>query len=352
MDEDHHDRRFPPSPPSPFSLGCGNWTFFSHGQTGEEEGWWGESTDKVKQALLYATLELETTRIAAQEKIQRMECEVARLRDLLGDATRERDEAREQAHHALLLLDRGQSLLLFQNGGGGPVVTPRSAHNSGLTLGAQFPTLEVLEANHAANSAGALVPGVSPSSSSLSSEESSVVVSTPAGMPAAAGATPAGDVELFELVPVGKLPEKGRLLEAVMKAGPLLQNLMLAGPLPQWRHPPPPLRSIEIPPVSISINSATTTAALPAKPTLTAAATTVTALEEDMKPNLAHHHGLCNNRKRAMEYEEEEADPVVTGDPRELSPPSSSSSSPKISSGSSNTRSGSKYQKIGPFLRY
>ncbi|KQJ81496.1 hypothetical protein BRADI_5g01120v3 [Brachypodium distachyon] len=36
------------------------------------------------------------------------------------------------------------------------------------------------------------------------------------------------------------LPEKGRLVEAVVAAGPLLQTLLLAGPLPRWRHPPPP----------------------------------------------------------------------------------------------------------------
>ncbi|XP_040379662.1 uncharacterized protein LOC121054304 [Oryza brachyantha] len=36
-----------------------------------------------------------------------------------------------------------------------------------------------------------------------------------------------------------RLPEKGRLVEAVVSAGPLLQTLLLAGPLPRWRHPPP-----------------------------------------------------------------------------------------------------------------
>lgn len=51
------------------------------------------------------------------------------------------------------------------------------------------------------------------------------------------------------------LPEKGKLLEAVMKAGPLLQTLLLAGPLPQWRHPPPPLDSFEIPLVSMSTSN-------------------------------------------------------------------------------------------------
>jgi len=52
------------------------------------------------------------------------------------------------------------------------------------------------------------------------------------------------------------LPEKGKLLEAVMKAGPLLQTLLLAGPLPQWRHPPPAMDSFEIPLVSMPTSNA------------------------------------------------------------------------------------------------
>ncbi|KAM1380064.1 hypothetical protein ACFX2I_021850 [Malus domestica] len=36
-----------------------------------------------------------------------------------------------------------------------------------------------------------------------------------------------------ELLPEKPLPEKGKLLQAVIKAGPLLQTLLLAGPLPQ-----------------------------------------------------------------------------------------------------------------------
>lgn len=35
------------------------------------------------------------------------------------------------------------------------------------------------------------------------------------------------------------LPQQGRLVQAVMEAGPLLQNLLVAGPLPRWRNPPP-----------------------------------------------------------------------------------------------------------------
>ncbi|XAR52319.1 hypothetical protein NMG60_11020313 [Bertholletia excelsa] len=44
------------------------------------------------------------------------------------------------------------------------------------------------------------------------------------------------------------LPEKGKLLQAVMEAGPLLQTLVLVGSLPEWQHPPPP-NTAEIPPV-------------------------------------------------------------------------------------------------------
>uniref|UniRef100_A0A1D1YF17 Membralin n=1 Tax=Anthurium amnicola TaxID=1678845 RepID=A0A1D1YF17_9ARAE len=304
MDDDNHDRHFPPPPSSPLSLSYTNWAFFSHGQGGEEEvEWREEGDDKVKQALLYATLELESTRVAAHDQIHRMECELARLRDLLLAATRERDEARHQVHHALLLL--------HNNNGAPAVTTPRPPPTAGALLPSPAPAENTN--THGPNSAGVGV-GVSPSSSSLSSEGSSVIVSPSPRVP------PAGEeVELFELVPVvGKLPEKGRLLEAVVKAGPLLQNLMLAGPLPQWRHPPPPLRSFDIPPVSIGAGAAA----------------------EDTKPTLAHHHSLLGSKKRGM-------DEAACGQ----SPPSSFSSSPKISSGS-NTRSSCKYQKIGPFLRY
>lgn len=48
-------------------------------------------------------------------------------------------------------------------------------------------------------------------------------------------------VVMDRLVSEGKaLPEKGRLLQAVVEAGPLLHTLLLA-PIPQWKNPPPPL---------------------------------------------------------------------------------------------------------------
>ncbi|KAI5055913.1 hypothetical protein GOP47_0029434 [Adiantum capillus-veneris] len=62
-------------------------------------------------------------------------------------------------------------------------------------------------------------------------------------------------------VMLSSLPEKGKLLQAVMQAGPLLQTLLLAGPLPQWRYPPPALSTRDIPRVSLAPGHALPTAA-------------------------------------------------------------------------------------------
>ncbi|XP_078429377.1 uncharacterized protein LOC144701441 [Wolffia australiana] len=40
-------------------------------------------------------------------------------------------------------------------------------------------------------------------------------------------------------LPKKDLPERGRLLQAVIEAGPLLETLLVAGSLPKWRNPPP-----------------------------------------------------------------------------------------------------------------
>lgn len=78
-----------------------------------------------------------------------------------------------------------------------------------------------------------------------SSPEATAVVDRPSALfepssvenASAAAAAAAGQLEL--LAAKRPLPHKGRLLQAVMEAGPLLQNLLVAGPLPRWRNPPP-----------------------------------------------------------------------------------------------------------------
>ena len=64
--------------------------------------------------------------------------------------------------------------------------------------------------------------------------------------------------EVIDFLAKGKpLPQKGKLLQAVMDAGPLLHTLLLAGPLPTWRNPPP-LQQIKVPQLTINKDCATT----------------------------------------------------------------------------------------------
>ncbi|URD97944.1 hypothetical protein MUK42_29679 [Musa troglodytarum] len=178
---------------------------------------------ELKQALLRTTLELESTRVTALEELRRMESQALHLSRLLEVATRERDEAR----HALLLLflHHGDHPHLPSHPDPNPDPDPNTnpAHSLAFDEGSD------VAAAAAAEDVGESSNGASPPALTAVAEVE-------------AAAARRG------------LPEKGRLVEAVMGAGPLLQTLLLAGPLPQWRHPPPDLRSSEIPPVAISLN--------------------------------------------------------------------------------------------------
>lgn len=59
-------------------------------------------------------------------------------------------------------------------------------------------------------------------------------------------------VMIDSLVRGKPLPQKGKLLQTVLEAGPLLQTILLP-PLPQWRNPPP-LPDLQVPSNPIHIN--------------------------------------------------------------------------------------------------
>ncbi|KAK9691193.1 hypothetical protein RND81_09G182300 [Saponaria officinalis] len=167
-----------------------------------------KSMEELKHTLVYTTMELESTRVAAQEEITKREEEITHLQQLLTKAIKERDESQEKCQKLLL-----EKVLLHQN--------PRLL-NSGTTSS--------IEDEH---------NNVKKDVFSSSDCEESIVSSPPP------------PTLVPQIQPERPLPEKGKLLQAVMNAGPLLQTLLLAGPLPQWRHPPPPLETFEIPPVQI-----------------------------------------------------------------------------------------------------
>ncbi|XP_071688230.1 uncharacterized protein [Rutidosis leptorrhynchoides] len=156
-------------------------------------------------------MELEATRFKAQEELNKKDDQLTNLKHLLTTAINEKNEAQ----------NRYQTLLNYHR------TTTVPPPHSGVSSIEDEP--------------------ITNTNLSLSDCEESIVSSPVMETPI--GVTPPLRLPELELgFPVRVLPEKGKLLEAVIKAGPLLQNLLLAGPLPHWRHPPPPLDSYRIPP--------------------------------------------------------------------------------------------------------
>ncbi|KAK7272182.1 hypothetical protein RJT34_28625 [Clitoria ternatea] len=186
----------------------------------------GKSMEELRQSLVYTTLELEQTRAAVQEELRKRDDQLLNLKELLNKTMRERDEAQDK--YQRLVLEK----LVFQQQ---QQQQQQTAPLSGISSIEDEPRRGIDSNN-----------GLSSSDCEESIVSSPVIDHLP--QPRQPPALPS---PMIELTPDKPLPEKGKLLQAVMKAGPLLQTLLLAGPLPQWRHPPPPLESFEIPPVTI-----------------------------------------------------------------------------------------------------
>lgn len=191
--------------------------------------------EELWYSLLCRTLELETKVASAKEEITKKEDELLLLKDFLSRAIKEKDEAESKCQSIMsdivtlqkqLQQNQQEELIAAHNEIGEPA--KESQHKF---VDQHFASFETEKSNVISESCehngmdSVLQPTLS--SSELPPSAEKLVVGKP-------------------------LPEKGKLLQAVMEAGPLLQTLLLAGPLPQWQHPPPRLNSVEIPPVSIS----------------------------------------------------------------------------------------------------
>lgn len=200
--------------------------------------------EELRQSLLYTTLELETLRQQVQEEISKRDEQLMHLSDVLEKTMRERDEAQEKCqklHLEKFLFLQQQQLLQVQQ-------KPPTGQASGVSG---------IEDDHHPKRGRDSNNGFSSSDSDESIVSSPVIDQLrPPQQPKLPPQQPQPqsfhEERIESLLQQDKpLPEKGKLLQAVMKAGPLLQTLLLAGPLPQWRHPPPPLESFEIPPVTV-----------------------------------------------------------------------------------------------------
>ncbi|OVA03544.1 Protein of unknown function DUF1635 [Macleaya cordata] len=215
-----------------------------------------EIVDELKHRLVYTTSELESTRTDLKEDMRRNDEDIKQLLQLLNVASNERDHANEQLQ---ITLDK---LIQFSS--------PTEIYPVLPNLQIESPNVKPIEVmsrftesdhnissetynhyNYGSSSIGSNFDPVS------SHQPFIQEFNGPSGVGfMSSGSSKSNDDQATAVIENlawrKPLPQKGRLLQAVMEAGPLLHTLLVAGNLPQWRNPPPPLQAIQIPQVSIT----------------------------------------------------------------------------------------------------
>ncbi|MCE3051293.1 hypothetical protein HAX54_049351 [Datura stramonium] len=195
--------------------------------------------DEMRQKFLYTSLELEKLKVQMSEEMMKNQEYVKQLIQLLKMVCQERDEARGQLQKLLNNLDN-------------PLVKATKA-NSSITES------NSLSETYNYQSVESFFDAVSsPEFSNMNMADSNPVAyvnQLPLAHdncrpPRVAPKVDKASLVIDSFVKGKPLPQQGKLLQAVLEAGPLLQTLLVSGQLPQWRNPPQ-LKPSNIPPVSI-----------------------------------------------------------------------------------------------------
>ncbi|KAJ6833343.1 uncharacterized protein M6B38_340255 [Iris pallida] len=238
---------------------------------------WGypDTIEELQQKLLYTTEELKSFQANANEKIRKQSEYIDRLVQFLKITCQERDEARNQLHLLLKKLMPPSPVELSQLAN---YVQPESPHirqmrnnssimesdsisdtrnqqsyvNSPVESFFDTVTSPDLSNINMADSSHIVLPQqpLFPEYNSNNCSAAPSLVGTSSGTPKYNQAY----ARIEQLVMKKPLPEKGKLVSAIMDAGPLLQTLLIAGPLPRWRNPPT-LQPLLIPPISVNNGS-------------------------------------------------------------------------------------------------
>lgn len=202
----------------------------------------------MKNKLLCANLELQSMKMEASEEMMKCKQNIMHLLGLLKIAYQERDEARDQLYR---LLDKLASPLdsSFNDLLHGPAYSLGPQHDIyPVPAKANSSVTESDNSQSPVESFYDVVSSPDSSSLMLANQQSNSFIQE-YGVGSLLGQQIDPGTAMIDELAMGKvLPQKGKLLEAVMEAGPLLQTLLVAGPLPQWRDPPP-LQPISVPPM-------------------------------------------------------------------------------------------------------
>jgi hypothetical protein len=222
----------------------------------------------LKQKLVHATIELESLKVEAKEEMRKHKEDVEHLTNMLKVASQERDEAKSQLQKVL------NNLVLSELMAASLPIHPQEQSENPLVVSV-IGNSSITESNSLSETHNHQSHGSSPvdpffdtitspdfSNNNLADSSHMGLVSNTfvqeykgsisAGLvpPAVAKIHPA-DAVIENFVKGKVLPQKGKLLQALMEARPLLQTLLLAGLLPRWRNSPP-LQPFNIVPVSMS----------------------------------------------------------------------------------------------------
>ncbi|KAI4334488.1 hypothetical protein L6164_019173 [Bauhinia variegata] len=219
--------------------------------------------DELNQQIVYANLEVEFLKMQLNEKfkmkrdlneqLKNIREQVKNLFNLVTVSYQEKDELQNLINHSFLAI---QSELPNTFPGVQPealaVIHPTKA-NSSITESNSF--------SRGSSPVDSIFEHVSSSEFNAVDSKNMGYVNQPligdynCSAPPAFASTVKPSIDpwdnVIDSVARGKgLPQQGKLLQAVMDAGPLLQTVIVSGPLPRWRNPPPP-QPIKVPPFVI-----------------------------------------------------------------------------------------------------
>ncbi|XP_058099070.1 uncharacterized protein LOC131243608 [Magnolia sinica] len=220
-----------------------------------------QSIEELKHALFSTTMELQSTQLAAKEERRKNEETVKQLLELLKSTFQERDEAKDQLQKLLSKIGQSIPTELFHTL---PTLHPESPPARPTIGNSSITDSDSLSGTHNRQSlvsspVDSFFDAVSsPDLPNMNMADSSNVGILHPHLPLEYNCSSSGAAQIdpasaiIDRLALRKpLPQKGRLLQAVMEAGPLLQTLLVAGPLPQWRIPPP-VQPFQVPLVSVN----------------------------------------------------------------------------------------------------
>ncbi|XP_020577813.1 uncharacterized protein LOC110022981 [Phalaenopsis equestris] len=177
-----------------------------------------ETVEDLRSTLWSTSWELEELRKNVREELRKKDDDINHLIQLLNAANQERDEARDQLQMLLNHHRRSQT----------PQFILPKCSSSSFTNSKNLSDLQ----NHHSYIHSPLVNPIGSSGGKGGNAVTGIVI------PSISCKYEYGEESRLEQLMNKPLPEKGKLLEAVMAAGPLLCSLMVVGELPQWRNPP------------------------------------------------------------------------------------------------------------------